>query len=233
MTPFLSIILPLHNEVDRLPDAVEKITSQRWPFEVEIIAVENGSSDDTYELGRFYADTVDNFYIHSIPERGKGAAVREGMLKATGQWRYMADVDFSTPVEIIYQYLNAALTLRADLVIGVRPQRAGLRAWMAGLFRLAVRPVLPGILDSQCGFKLFSGAAADHLFNCAQLTGMAFDVELLYLARQAGYTIVQTPVPWEHNTDSRVRLVGDSLAMLADVYSIPRRHRPQMKKLPA
>lgn len=223
MTPFLSIILPLHNEVDRLPGAVEKITSQRWPFEVEIIAVENGSSDETYELGRFYAVTVDNFYIHSIPGRGKGAAVREGMLVASGEWCYMADVDFSTPVECVESFLQAAFAQRVKIVIGSRELAPDLvqvsfkRRLVGRMFHLITSAVVPGILDTQCGFKLFEARAAKEIFSQALVTGMAFDVEALYLARCKGYEVIEMPVPWTMDRDSRVNLLVDGWQMLRDV----------------
>lgn len=231
--PYLSIIIPVHNEQNRLPEAVKKIFSRSWKYAFEVIAVENGSSDYTLNLCAFYADLYPQFRFLSIPGRGKGAAVRAGMLAAGGYWRYQADVDLATPIEWVDAYIAAGQMLNADVVLGVRPERSGARSVMAWSFRQVVKSTIPGIVDSQCGFKLFWQQAAFDLFSQSTLSGMAYDVEILYLAQRYQYKIEQIDIPWVHDPDSRVRLVGDSLQMLRDVLKIPRLHRREMKKLPA
>lgn len=231
-TPYLSIIIPLHNETNRLPLAMNKIFNHPWDYPIEVIGVENGSTDDTLTACRLFASVIPDFYFLDIPGRGKGAAVQAGMLAARGEWCYMADVDFSTPVECIDSFLQAALAQKADLVIGSRELEQGLvsqsitRRMIGRLFHLLASTVAPGFLDTQCGFKLFEAQAAREIFSQVQTMGMAFDVEVLQLAQNKGYEIVEMPVPWEIDHDSRVNLFGDGLQMLIDVVNMRYRVSP-------
>jgi dolichyl-phosphate beta-glucosyltransferase len=233
MIPYLSIIIPLHNETNRLPNAVLEILSRQFPFEFEIIAVDNGSTDGTLDMCRFYSDIYEEFYFLDIPSRGKGAAVRAGMLAARGQYCYMADVDLATPIEQVPWFTHTCEKTGADIVTGVRSGRVGTRSIMAWAFKQVVKGIIPNIDDSQCGFKLFKREVAQDLFSLSQINGMAFDVEIFYLAQLAGYKVEQIPVTWKNSYDSRVRLVGDSFNMLMDVINIPKIHERKMKKLPA
>jgi dolichyl-phosphate beta-glucosyltransferase len=232
-TPYLSIIIPLHNETRRLPEAMLKIFNAVIPVPFEVIGVDNGSTDGTAEMCRFYADLYPDFYFLDIPSRGKGAAVRAGMLAARGEYLYMADVDFATPIDQVMRFAHTCENVNIDIVIGIRPERFGARSIMALTFKQVIRGIIPGIQDSQCGFKMFRRSVAQELFSMSQISGMAFDVEIFYLAQRAGYRIEQIPVPWQHDANSRVRLVGDSLNMLVDVLNIPKIHERKMKKLPA
>lgn len=235
MKPRLSIIIPLHNETRRLPLALDRIRAVNWPYPIEIIGVENGSTDDTARLSLAYANLYDNYYHWQVDARGKGAAVRAGMLAARGDYCYMADVDFATPPNWVTYFLYHAVKERADLVIGVRTAREGYRSLVGRMFHLATRALIPGIIDSQCGFKLFSARAAADLFSRSRIEGMAFDVEVLYLARRLGYRIEQMAVPWTHDPDSRVNVLSDGWQMFQDVLRIPGLHPQGMadQKAPA
>jgi dolichyl-phosphate beta-glucosyltransferase len=147
----------------------------------------------------------------------------------------MCDVDLSTPIEALAEFM--AMAAMYDVVIGSREDVPALvhttltRRLIGRAFHALVRDLVPGVRDTQCGFKLFRDAAARAVFGQAQLTGMAFDVEALYLTRLHGYSIGVLPVAWEHNPDSRVDLVWDSLDMARDVLTIPWLH--STKQIPA
>ncbi len=229
--PFISVIIPVHNEAIRLSPCLEKIIpylSKYYQYTHEIIIVDNGSTDDTLKIAQCYVNTYQHVFALSVPMRGKGIAIKKGMLFAQGRWRYMCDVDLSTPITELPNFF--ALTRHFDVIIGSRELTRDLvhttlaRRIIGRGFHLLVNDLVPGVLDTQCGFKLFRDIAAETIFGRLQLPGMAFDVEALYLARLLGYSIGELPVHWQHNPDSRVRLVWDALEMARDVISIPWMH---------
>lgn len=238
--PYLSVIIPAHNEERRLSDCVTQTINYlfRTAYAYEIIVVENASTDTTWEICQQYRRTYGHFFPLRLPERGKGAAVRAGMLAATGRYRLMMDCDLSTQ---LHEIKHALAVIRQnnsnDIVIGSRSLKGSrvkatiLRRLIGAVFHSVIIDLVPGVQDTQCGFKLFRDFAAVDLFQRQKIGGMAFDVELLWLARQRGYTVIEMPVQWTHDPDSRVRLVGDSLEMLRDVINIPSMH--MIQKLPA
>lgn len=238
MTPLLSIIIPVHNEARRLSVCLEQVIhfmSDHYKGNHEIIVVDNGSTDDTHMIAQCYANTYRTVYALHLPVRGKGIAVKRGMLFARGRFRYMADVDLSTPISSVMRFLRWGN--KYDVVIGSRELTLAtvtttpLRRFVGRAFHALVRELAPDIKDTQCGFKLFRDHAARAVFSNLQITGMAFDVEALYLTRLFGYSVTEIPVHWEHNPDSRVRMVWDSLDMARDVISIPWLH--MRAKIPA
>lgn len=235
----ISVIIPAHNEENRLSNCLERVIPYLCTYyqnDHEIIIVDNGSTDDTLKIARAYGNTYREISVLSTSLRGKGLAIKRGMLFAEGRFRYMCDVDLSTPIETLKEFMDLAKFF--DVVIGSRELRTDLvktsplRRFLGRGFHLLVNDLVPSVLDTQCGFKLFSHVAANAIFGRLQLPGMAFDVEALYLARLMGFVIGELPVPWEHNPDSRVRLVWDSLEMARDVASIPWIHS-QVQKIPA
>lgn len=223
----LSVILPIHNEQERIIPAITQLikflpqTGLTW----EILMIENGSTDRTVEIAAILAEMLDNVYDFNIPERGKGAAVRDGMITARGDWRLMCDCDFSMPVNQITKLLDVCQW--ADIVIGTR-KRTGeplQRRISAAVFRMLVELLVPlDLLDTQSGFKLFSARAAQACFSQQTISGLAFDVEVLKRARDLDLTIAEVPVSWYYDPDSRIRLVSDSLQMARDLWRI-RAHR--------
>lgn len=238
-TPFLSVIIPVHNEQMRLANCMEQVIPYlctHYQNKHEIIIVDNGSNDDTLNIARMYVNYLpESIFALHIPGRGKGMAVKRGMLFAQGRWRYMCDVDLSTPIESLPLFFNH--TKQYDVVIGSREvskefvKTSSLRRMVGRAFHWLVKDLLPDILDTQCGFKLFRDIAAEGVFNRLQLPSMAFDVEALYLTRLLGYRIAEIPVTWQHNDDSRVKLFSDSFSMARDVISIPWLH--MQTKIPA
>jgi glycosyltransferase involved in cell wall biosynthesis len=228
-TPFLSIIIPVHNEERRLPSTIEQALQflDHQSFSTELILVENGSQDRTLEIARTYAAQNAQIKVIQAQARGKGLAVRQGMLEARGEYRFMADADFSMSPQEINRFLPPAL-VDADIAIASREAPGAIRYgepayrhFVGRIFNLLIRTLaLPGFNDTQCGFKCWRAGVAEDLFPYQTLTGWAFDVEILYIARQRGYRIVELPIPWHYNADSKVEVVRDSIEMARDLLRI-------------
>lgn len=227
--PFLSIVIPAHNEAQRLPPSLDKIdaflTSQTFTYEV--LVVENGSSDDTLAVAESFRAQMPYLKVIREEQRGKGLAVRRGMLEATGEYRFFCDADLSMPIEQVLRFLPPELE-SPEVVIGSREvpgakriDEPGYRHLIGRVFNTMVRwMVLPGLQDTQCGFKCFRGDIAEKVFPLQTLTGMSFDAEILFIARKLGYTIREVPIDWTFDADSRVRLVQDSMRMAFDLVEI-------------
>jgi len=228
LNPFFSIIIPAHNEQNRLPNTLEQIFHflEKQPFTSEVIVVENGSSDNTYEVAqRFAAEHKRLRVIQS--ERGKGAAVQRGMLEAQGDYRFMCDADLSMPVDEIIKFIPPALQ-DFDIAIASREAKGAVRYNEPSYRHLGGRGInfliqlliLPGLNDTQCGFKCFRADVARDIFNRQTLHGWSFDIELLYIARRHSYRIVEIPIGWYHFSDSKVRALRDALRMIQDIFRI-------------
>ena len=227
--PFLSIIIPAHNEANRLPPSLEKIDAflAGQAFTSEVVVVENGSSDGTLAIAESFKTRMPALKVIHEDRRGKGLAVRRGMLEAAGEYRFFCDADLSMPIEQVLRFLPPELDL-VDVAIGSREvagsrriDEPGYRHLIGRVFNTMVRwMVLPGLQDTQCGFKCFRGEIAEKVFPLQTLTGMSFDAEVLFIARKLGYRITEVPIDWTFNADSRVRLVQDSLRMAFDLLEI-------------
>jgi dolichyl-phosphate beta-glucosyltransferase len=232
--PFLSIIIPALNEALRLPESLRKIDAflKQQSYSAEVIVVENGSTDDTVGVVRAFMQTHPYVRLFEGEPRGKGRAVRRGMLAARGAYRFLCDADLSMPIEEVNKFLPPALE-GYDVVIGSREAKGARRYnepwhrhvmgrvnnWIIKL--LAVR----GFEDTQCGFKAFTAHAAEDLFGVSVINGIGFDVEILFLAKQRGYRIAEVPINWYFDPDSRMRLVKDSLGILREIFAIRRNWR--------
>jgi dolichyl-phosphate beta-glucosyltransferase len=227
----LSIIIPAFNEETRLPRAIAGLRSylDASAHGTEVLIVENGSADRTFQIAGEAADADDRFRVLHLPQRGKGRAIREGVRASRGRSIVLCDADFSMPVEEILVLLNAVHD-GADVVIGSREapgaHRIGEpahRHLMGRVFNWLVRVVaVPGIEDTQCGFKAFRGEVARDLFARQRIDGWAFDVEVLFLAARRGYTIREVPITWRYDPSSRVRPVRDTIAMMRELVAIRR-----------
>jgi glycosyltransferase involved in cell wall biosynthesis len=228
---FLSLIIPAHNEEHRLPTTLKAVDAflARQAYASEVLVVENGSQDLTAVVTEAFA--ADHPRVRLIREaaRGKGLAVRRGMLEAVGEYRFVCDADLSMPIQEVAKFLPPALD-GYDVAIGSR-EAPGSRRYNEPLYRHLMGRVfshlvkifaMPGFEDTQCGFKCFQGDAAADLFGVQRLNGMSFDVEVLYIARKRGYRIVEVPIDWYFQAESRVRLVQDSLRMFLDILTIRR-----------
>jgi dolichyl-phosphate beta-glucosyltransferase len=230
----LSIIIPLHNERQRLLPAVQAILDwiDKSGLVVEVLLIENGSTDYTYYLARGCMWAWPGIVqAYSLAQRGKGAAVRCGMLHARGEWRFMCDVDLSMPLSELTRFWN--VRRQADVTIASREAPGASRygePWqrhvMGRLFNFLAHQMTPLLQDdTQCGFKLFSAQAAEDVFRSSLCNGLGFDIEILWIALICGYGIVEMPVTWTHDADSRIRPVRDSIGMLRELLAIRRNAR--------
>lgn len=226
--PLLTIIIPAYNEERRLPKSLEQITAfvlaQSEPMEV--IVVENGSRDRTTEIAEDYAARYPFVQVlHS--EKGKGAAVRVGMMAGNGRSLFICDSDLSMPIDEVRKFLPPILG-DYDVAIASREGpgahrygEPGYRHLMGRVFNLIVRVLaIPGFQDTQCGFKSFRREVAREVFAVQTMTGWAFDVEALFIALRRGYRVVSVPINWYFDGDSRVRPFQDTYRMVRDVLRI-------------
>jgi dolichyl-phosphate beta-glucosyltransferase len=235
-TPYLSLIIPAYNESQRLGPTLEKVLAYlaECPFSAEIVVVDDGSTDDTGDLARqLLRGRTDFQVLRNEPNAGKAVAVKRGLLAGRGQVLLFSDADLSTPIEEAGKLL-AELDGGADVAIASRQLPGAKLAVHQPWYReLAGRAfgwlnqtvLLPGIPDSQCGFKAFRREAAHALLQHQRLTGWAFDAELLYLARRLGLRIAQVPVTWINDPASKVNMLRDGLRMALDLFRIRQLHR--------
>lgn len=228
-TPFLSIVIPAHNEENRLPRTLEQIflflNKQNYSFEV--LVVENGSSDQTYNVAQKYAETHSSLIVLQEHQRGKGNAVRRGMLEARGEYRFICDADLSMPIEELPKFLPPQLN-DFDIAIGSREAPGAVRYNEPSYRHLGGRGInfliqlliLPSLNDTQCGFKCFHANTADALFRQQTLLGWSFDIEILYLARRKKLRIKEIPIDWYFFADSKVNAMRDALRMISDIFRI-------------
>lgn len=244
--PFLTIVIPAYNEEQRLPPSLHKIAVflRRQSYVSEILVVENGSSDATSAVvERFAAEEVhreDPFTIRLLHSRpGKGIAVKTGMLAATGKYRFICDADLAMPIEEIARFLPPELpSQHYDIAIAsreapgaVRYDEPFYRHFMGRIFNLLVRTLaVPDIQDTQCGFKCFTDSAASLVFPLQRIDGWGFDVEVLYIARVKGLRLVEIPIHWHYQTDSRVRPIQDTINMVRELLKIRRFGRAGLYK---
>lgn len=223
--PRLSVIVPCYNEEARIVPSLERLDA--WLREnlrdsYEIVAVNDGSVDRTRPIVIEMAQRIESLrFVDNPTNEGKGYAVRTGMLAARGELRIFTDADMATPPEEIGRLLEALE--HAPVAIGTRVQpdgtdmRAGSqtssRRMLGRLFTVVASPLIgPGIPDTQCGFKGFHAEAAERIFSSLQTRGFVFDIEVLCLARRAGFSIAQVPVRWRDPGGSRLH-VRASLAL--------------------
>ena len=229
--PDLSIVIPAYNEELRLPRYLEVVTNylQERGNDYELIVVDDGSSDGTANMVEESRKANPRLQLVRLPENcGKGAAVRAGMCAARGRLRLFADADGATPIREL-ERLEREIAGGADIAIGSRALQDETtkvvgkvhRKVMGTIFNLMVQTMaVPGIHDTQCGFKLFTSQAAAALFSLQRIDDFGFDVELLYLARKNGLRVIEVPVNWTDVSGTKVKVGRDSLKMFVDVVTI-------------
>jgi len=228
LNPFLSIIIPAHNEANRLPDTLEQVFNflKEQAFTAEVIVVENGSNDQTLEIAQGFTAQHPNLHVIQSA-RGKGAAVQRGMLAAKGDYRFMCDADLSMPVAEIAKFMPPTIN-NFDIAIASREAKGAVRYNEPPYRHLGGRAInfiiqlfiLPGLNDTQCGFKCFSAKIVDDIFKLQTLPGWSFDIELLYIARRRKYTIQEIPIHWIHHPETKVSAVRDAIRMIQDIFRI-------------
>jgi dolichyl-phosphate beta-glucosyltransferase len=231
--PLLSVVIPAYNEEQRLPLYLPKVQAfcRALPSESEILVVDDGSKDGTVAYVQSLAAADPSIRLLRQPRnQGKGAAVRRGVQEARGAFILFADADGATPIGEAAKLL-AAGRKGTDVVIGSRKaadsETRRDRSWLRGLlgsvfYRVTNLLAVPGILDTQCGFKLFRRSAAQRIFPQLHESGWAFDVEILFLAQKFGMSIAEVPVNWSAVDGSKVK-ASDGLRFFSALFRI--RHR--------
>jgi dolichyl-phosphate beta-glucosyltransferase len=227
LTRSISIIIPAYNEEKRLPATLERIICSlhcgTWSF-VEIVVIDDGSVDRTVEVAEQMRRECPGLRVLRNPgNRGKGYAVRHGVLECRGEWALFTDADLSAPIEELEKLWDAANQSKSQIAIGSRALDRGLigvhQSWFrenAGrLFNLVMR-IITGLpfRDTQCGFKLFEASAARAIFRRQVLEGFGFDVEVLFIARCLGYRTVEVPVKWNDVQGTKVSVLRGLAAFL-------------------
>lgn len=231
--PYLSIIIPAHNEESRLPRSLGQVFAflEQQEYSAEVLVVENASCDRTLEVAQEFVRNFPGLRVLHENQPGKGRAIRRGVLEALGEYRFIADADFSMPVEEINRFLPPACM--SDIAIAsreapgaVRYEEPPYRHFTGRVFNFFIRTlVLPELQDTQCGFKCFHAGAAEDIFRFQTLPGWSFDVELLAIARRRGYSVTEIGIPWYFNADSKVNVLRDSTRMFLDLLTIRRNAR--------
>jgi dolichyl-phosphate beta-glucosyltransferase len=227
----ISVIVPAYNEETRLSSTLPRLWgSLKSRFSsFEIIVVDDGSKDRTAEIVSSFCQYHPEIRIISFEQnRGKGHAVRTGVLEAIGEYVLFCDADLSTPIREVKKLLSA-LEEGNDVAIGSRASQDSkiikyqplYRVLMGKTFNKIVRILgVPGIKDTQCGFKCFPREVAQEIFSRSRIDGFSFDVEILYIARRLGLRIAEVGVLWKNSPMSKVHPVKHSLQMLRDLLLI-------------
>ena len=227
--PYLSVVVPAYNEearIGRTLDEIEAYLSGRT-FTWEILVVDDGSVDRTREIVEEAGRRIPGIRVLPVAHGGKGWAVRQGMLSARGRLRFMADADLAMPIDQLDGFLIRA-DEGCDVMIASREapgaRRFGephMRHVMGRVFNWVVRLLaVRGIQDTQCGFKCLTAEAADALFRVMSIDGFGFDVELLYVAKKRGLSVIEVPIQWRYQPRSKVRPLRDSILALTDILRI-------------
>jgi dolichyl-phosphate beta-glucosyltransferase len=245
----LSIIIPAYNEEQRIAKSLQTILAylRQQPYPAEVIVVDDGSRDATGEAVRPFRGGVPPVHLLANGRnRGKGFSVRHGFFQARGTYLLFSDADLSTPIEEVERLL-AALQHSADIAIGSRAlpdsrvevHQPWYRESMGQFYNLLVQTLaVPGIHDTQCGFKCFRREAAQAICQRMSSERFGFDVEMLYLGRKLGYRVCEVPVVWRHSPQTRVRVGRDAVSMFIDLlrvrwhdirhrYDVPRQQTEQ------
>lgn len=240
---YLSVVIPAFNEARRLKSTLHDITRYLSSLneDSEIIIVNDGSTDNTEQLIRNFMADLDDMvrfkiqllYIHLKQNQGKGAALKKGILETSGQYVLFMDADNATNIREISK-LMPFVESTYDIAIGSRNIQGAvilkhqpyLREKMGKIFNKIVRlTTVRGFIDTQCGFKLFRKKAAHAICAESKINGFACDVEMLYIAKKMGYKIIEVPITWEDNPDSRIQMFSNSVSMLKDVLRIKSLHK--------
>lgn len=231
-TPDLTVVVPAFNEETRLGETLAQLCGylSSRPWDWEILVVDDGSTDRTAEVVADAARGEPRVRLRREPHRGKGGAVRAGLLASTAAHRFICDADLSMPVHEIERFMPPALG-DADVAIGSREgagaRRVGeplLRHLAGRAFNLAVRLLLvPGLQDTQCGFKMFTAGAVEAIFPHVTVSGWAFDIEVLYIAQLRELRVREIPIEWHYRRESRVRMLRDGVGMFRELWRMRRR----------
>lgn len=230
----LSVIIPAYNEEGRLPETllklVDYLTTQ--DYQAEIIVVDDGSHDRTAEIAAEFSAEYPWIRLMQPGRGGKGHAVKAGMLVSQGQYAFLCDADLAMPVTELPKFLPPQQN-GYKIAIGsregegsVRYNEPAYRHFMGRIFNWVVKVLaVPGFEDTQCGFKCFHHSVVDDLFSHQTIDGFGFDVEVLYVAKKRGYEIIEVPIHWYYQAESKVDPVKDTIRMVKDILLVRQNDR--------
>jgi dolichyl-phosphate beta-glucosyltransferase len=239
----VSIVIPAYNEERRLPATLERTIEYLdiQQYESEILVVNDGSTDKTKEVTELFSSKFPNLvYVEYFPNRGKGYAVKTGMLKARGKYRLFMDADYAVPIEFLTEFLKL-MDDENKIIIGSRGKKDSIievhqsffRERLARFFGVIQRLIL-GIpyRDTQCGFKLFSQKTAEKLFNQITYDCSYFDAEMIYIAHKLKIPIIEIPVKWKHDMETRMPIgIYRSIDLLIKLFKIKKIHKLKAENL--
>lgn len=229
--PHLAVIVPAYDEAARMLPTLERLAAYfaEQPYSWSVTVVSDGSMDGTNAIVEEFAAGHEAFALLAYsPNRGKGYAVRKGMLEVPGELVLFSDADLAAPIEEVEKLLPK-LEEGFDIAIGSRPLKESrlevrqpwFREMMGRAFNFAVQMLaIRGLKDTQCGFKVFRKDVAVDVFSRCKLDGFGFDFESLMIARDLGYSIAEVPIRWRHQEGSKVRLLRDGSRMLRDLVKL-------------
>jgi dolichyl-phosphate beta-glucosyltransferase len=244
----LSIVIPAYNEEDRILPTLTRTVSylNQQTYDSEVLVVSDGSSDGTCSAVTLKYPSSNKVRVQALeyhPNRGKGYAVKYGMLRGTGEHAMFMDADYSVPIEAVEEAFSL-IASGADIAIGSRAvagasiaKSQGFVRSLSGKIYTAIQNIYLGISykDTQCGFKLFKHGAAQALFKRQKLHSVIFDPEILWLAKQNGFKVAEFPVEWHHHEDSRIQYdsFGKSLFVFQELFRIRKVHGRLIRKIRA
>ena len=232
--PSLSIIIPVFNEEERIGATLNLVVNflKTRGYTWEIVVSDDGSTDSTVSVVKQFINDGSDIKLLQLVHQGKGWAIKNGILFATGKYRFICDADLSMPIDQVERFFVNDSECE-EIVIGSREmplsRRIGepfSRRLMGRIYNILVRAIgVRHITDSQCGFKCFSGEQVFALFDKQIISGFAFDVEILFLAQRAGITIREINIDWYYMPNSKVRPMLDSICMTWDLARIRWMHK--------
>ncbi|MFC1976480.1 dolichyl-phosphate beta-glucosyltransferase [Chloroflexota bacterium] len=238
-SPLLTIVIPAYNEESRLPRSLSEVTefAQSQAYEVEVLVVDDGSTDGTPDVVEEFAAKYPCIRLVRVPHSGKGHAVKTGMLQAKGEYAFLCDADLAMPITELPKFLpprqngyHVAIGSR-EIKGAVRYDEPSYRHLMGRVFNGVVKVLaVPGFEDTQCGFKCFHRSVVQDLFSHQTIDGFGFDVEVLYIAQKRGYQIIEVPIHWYYQTESKVDPVKDTLRMFQDIIKVRQNDRQGLYK---
>lgn len=237
--PYLSLVIPAYNEEKRIGDTLQGMIDycRERPYEVEILVVDDGSADDTGRVANSYGGRgVPLEVVRYGQNRGKGYAIRTGMLAARGEYVLFADADMSTPIEMLERF-EPHMQAGRDVIIGTRKVAEATVARHQPFYRENMGKVFTWlsnmalglrVSDFTCGFKCFSARAVEPVFSRQSIWGWGYDTEIIYIATSLGFGITEVPVVWYNDEATRVKLwkhVFTSLGELMKIWDNSRKGR--------
>jgi dolichyl-phosphate beta-glucosyltransferase len=228
-SPFLTIVIPAYNEETRLPRTLEAVAEfvEAQPYQAEVLIVDDGSTDRTAEIVKQFSAQHPCVWLVRAPHGGKGHAVKAGMLQARGEYAFLCDADLAMPITELSKFLppqqnsyHVAIGSR-EVKGSVRYHEPAYRHLMGRVFNWLVKvAAVPGFEDTQCGFKCFHREVINDLFSHQTIDGWGFDVEVLFIAQKRGYRIIEVPIHWYYQTESKVQPVRDTVRMIREIIKV-------------